>query len=62
MQMNEDPLNRRDAKSAETDESRPLEEMSRNDDCSERPASRSFLCGRRVSAVPWHTSQLPGFA
>ena len=44
--------------SAETDHSRPLENMSLNGDYFERHLPCSFLCVHRVSAVLWPTLQL----
>src|ERR1035438_6233232 len=44
MQLNEGPLNRRDAKSAEKDQSQPLEALSLNGDWVESRYPRSFLC------------------
>jgi hypothetical protein len=44
MRLNEGPLNRRDAKSAEKDKSEPLEDLSLNGDWVEGRYPRSFLC------------------
>jgi hypothetical protein len=61
MPLNEGPLNRRDAESAEKDKSQPLEDLSLNSDWVEGRYPCSFLCALRVSAVPWHTPSLNGY-
>jgi len=58
MQLNEGPLNRRDAKSAEKDQSQPVEDLSLKGDWVEGRYPRSFLSALCVSAVPWHTPSL----
>ena len=61
MQLNEDPLNRRDAKDAETDPSQSLENLQLKSDWFERPLARAFLCALRVSAVPFCAPRLHRF-
>src|ERR1035441_10441170 len=61
MQLNEGPLNRRDAMTAETDQSQPLEDLSLNGDYVGGLFPRCSLCALRVSAVPWHTPPLNGY-
>ena len=58
MQLNEGPLNRRDAKTAEKGQSQPVEGLSLNGEWVEGRYPRSFLSALRVSAVPWHTPSL----
>jgi hypothetical protein len=61
LQLNDGPVNRRDANAAETDPSGPLEDKSLNGDRFEHALSGASLCAHRVSAVPWHSLLLHGY-
>ena len=62
MQVKEAQLNRRDAMDAETDQSLSSGNLSLKGDRVAGPFPRSFLWDFRVSAVPWHTPPLNGYA
>jgi hypothetical protein len=51
MRVKKGPFNRRDAMSAEPDQSQPHEDVTLKGDCFERLVSPSFLCAHRVFAV-----------